>query len=151
MSVTRGALRTVITEGCLTLDGIAEKTGATTVFGGCIPAVNEMLGRSDWTPASLISVIPLTPDIHAFRFQPRHGECLPFLPGQHIVVQGKIANRWVQRSYTLSSASSNQSWYEITVKREPRGLFSRWLFEKHSPSELFRISRPSGKSSIAYS
>ncbi len=144
MSVTRGALRTVITEGCLTVDGIAEKTGATTVCGGCIPAVNEMLGRSDWTPASLISVIPLTPDIHAFRFQPRHGECLPFLPGQHIVVQGKIANRWVQRSYTLSSASSNQSWYEITVKREPRGLFSRWLFEKHSPSELFRISRPSG-------
>ena len=144
MSVTRGALRAAIGEGCLTLDAIATKTGATTVCGGCSPAVKEMLGRSDWTPASLISVIPLTRDIHAFRFQPRQGECLPFLPGQHIVIQGKVANRWVQRSYTLSSACDNNTWYEITVKREPRGLFSRWLFEKHSASELFRISKPSG-------
>ena len=144
MSVTLEMLRAAMMGGCLTLDAIASKTGATTVCGGCIPAVNEMLGRSDWIAASLVAVIPLTQEIHAFRFEPREGECLPYKPGQHIVVQGRIANRWVQRSYTLSSASGKSGYYEITVKREPKGLFSRWLFERHSASELFRLSKPRG-------
>jgi nitric oxide dioxygenase len=50
----------------------------------------------------------------------------------------------VRRPYTLTSAGSEPEHYEILVKREPRGVFSRWLFESASEDSLLRISPPQG-------
>ncbi|MFZ4737832.1 MAG: nitric oxide synthase oxygenase [Bradymonadia bacterium] len=144
VQVTRGALLRCIASGCHTRDAVAAKTGATLVCDGCGPLVNELLGRSDLAPARLVEVLAHTPDVRSFRFVPQSGECKPFLAGQHVVLQARVDGKWVQRAYTLSSAAQETRHYEITVKREPRGLLSRWLFDRMRPEDLLRISEPAG-------
>ena len=49
--------------------------------------------------------------------------------GQRIVVQARIGGANVERCYTLTSPVTARDHYEITVKREPHGAMSRWLFD----------------------
>lgn len=139
-----GQLMTAIAEGCHTVDAVAARTGATRVCGGCTPLVKELLGRGDWTPARVAETIPLSEDIRTFRIAPLEGNCRPWLPGQHLILQARIENRWVQRAYTLSSVSGTDNLYEITVKREPNGVLSRWLFDRLTPHAMLRVSEPAG-------
>lgn len=139
-----GQVLAAIREGCHTVDAVARKTGATRVCGGCTPLVKELLGRGDWTPARVCESKPLAADVRAFRIAPTDGAPRPWLAGQHLVVQARIDNHWVQRAYTLSNAPGAGEAYEITVKREPQGVFSRWLFDRHTPEALLRISEPGG-------
>jgi hypothetical protein len=79
-------------------------------------------------PADLISILPVTPAVKSFHFLPRQGGVHESLPGQHIRIESLIDGRWAQRSYTLTSPAAQQDHYEITVKREANGLFSRrWV------------------------
>lgn len=130
--------------GAHTLEAVAAQTKATLVCGGCAPLVNELLGKSDWSPAHVIGEVTLTPDIRTFRIQPATGVCKPYRPGQHVLLQARIDNKWVQRAYTLSSAPEAGGAYEITVKREPQGVFSRWLFDRRERGSLIRVSEPGG-------
>jgi ferredoxin-NADP reductase len=82
--------------------------------------------------------------VRAFRLQPLDRAVAPHQPGQHLVVQGRIGEHWVQRAYTISSAPGSGDAYEITVQREPEGVFSCWLFERSPADTLLRISPPGG-------
>jgi nitric-oxide synthase len=64
-------------------------------------------------------------------------------PGQHLIVKAHIDGHWVQRSYTLTSTASD-CYYEITVKKEPQGVFSSWLFESRNENDLIGVSSPCG-------
>jgi nitric-oxide synthase len=139
-----GQILEVIRDQGHTVEAIGRRTGATRVCGGCTPLVKELLGRGDWTPACVCETISLSEDVRAFRIRPTEGKCPSWLPGQHLVLQARIDNRWVQRSYTLSSPSGIDDAYEITVKREPQGVFSRWLFDRLTPQAFLRISQPDG-------
>lgn len=145
MQITRGALRKAIRGGCKTAAQLGDETGAGTVCGACIPRLKEMCGRSDWTPVVCAEVIEHTEEVRSFRLRPTAGELKTFKPGQHLVIQTRIEGSWVQRPYTISSAASETDHYEITVKRENRGLFSSWLFEQLGPDSLLRISSPQGQ------
>jgi len=142
--VTRGTLRRCIQEGCESDAALGERTRAGTVCGACLPRLKEMLGRPDWTPVVCSEVIRVTDDIRSFRFRPCTGGLKPARPGQHVVAQARIDDRWVERPYTLSSPASQTDFYEITVKREPRGLFSSWLFDQMQGEALIRVSSPQG-------
>lgn len=144
MQVTRGTLRKSIQSGCDTCEKLCERTGAGSVCGACMPRLKELIGRPDWTPVVCTAVIRVNDDVRSFRLKPNVGELKPALPGQHIVVQTRIDDNWVQRPYTLSSPSGETSYYEITVKREPRGLFSRWLFDQLNDNAFIRVSSPQG-------
>lgn len=138
-------LQRAIDGGCHSVDQVAQATRATLVCGGCLPTVREMLGMADWTPARCTAVTVLGERVRAFRLQPLDRPALPFLPGQHLVVQGRIGTHWVQRPYTISSASgAPDEGYEITVQHEPEGVFSRWLFERVPGDTLLRLSPPGG-------
>src|SRR5262249_41663686 len=50
----------------------------------------------------------------------------------------------VQRPYTLTSTGEPEEAYEITVKREPHGVLSRWLFDRAGERTTVEISRPQG-------
>jgi nitric-oxide synthase len=141
---TFGQVRGAIAQNCCTLEAVAKKTGATMVCGGCVPLVKELLGRSDWAPARIAGSRSLAPGIQAFRIAPVEGDCKPWFPGQHLVIQARVKDRTIQRAYTLSSAPGDNGAYEITVKREPRGVFSSWLFAGPEPGALLRISQPGG-------
>jgi ferredoxin-NADP reductase/CRP-like cAMP-binding protein len=137
-------IQRAIDGGCHTPEQVAQRTRATLVCGGCLPTVREMLGVADWTPARCTSMIPLGERVRAFRLQPLDGTVAPYHPGQHLVVQGRIGDHWVQRAYTIASAPGTSDTYEIIVQREPGGVFSRWLFERSPGDTLLRISPPGG-------
>jgi nitric-oxide synthase len=137
-------LARAIENGNHTLQRLTSCTRAGLVCGGCLPLVKEMLGQMDWAPARCVAITALTPQIRAFRIKPLDRDCEEFLPGQHLVVQARIGGNWVQRPYTLSNACHDGGGYEITVKRESRGMFSSWLFERQAGDALLRVSAPAG-------
>jgi len=139
-----GKIMQAIRDGCTSVQEVAKRTNATRVCGGCVPLVRELLGQSDWSAAHVIESVPLSDDVRSFRIRPGAGECRDWQPGQHLVLQARIDNRWVQRAYTLSCAPGG-NWYEVTVKREPRGVFSRWLFDRMPPDAMLRVSEPAGE------
>ena len=144
INVSRGTLHHHILAGCDQLEELQVRTSCGTVCGGCIPSVLEMLGKSTWMPVFVDEGVPIAKDIRTFRLKPRDGRVVPALPGQHIVVQAYISGTWVERPYTLSAFSVSQEHYEITLKREPLGTFSRWLFDQHQVDSLIRVSNPCG-------
>ncbi|MHC4393707.1 MAG: cyclic nucleotide-binding domain-containing protein, partial [Planctomycetota bacterium] len=149
LHVTRGALDQCIREGCNTAAELTERTGAGSVCGACIPRLRELCGCAEWTPVTVTEQIRVSDTVRSFRLTPASGELVAPLPGQHVVVQARIGNDWVQRPYTLTSDCTECGSYQITVKREPRGLLSGWLFDRCDEQSLLRVSAPLGTFTLA--
>ncbi len=143
MRVRRRDLRRAILAGCNTPEAIRDRTRAGSACGACLPRIADMLGKSAWTSAEIVSAIDVCHGVRAFRLVPRDGEVIEAEPGQHVVIQAEIDGRWVERPYTLSAPTS-KGHYEITVKRLPGGVFSTWLFERRPEDALIRVSAPGG-------
>lgn len=144
-------IQNLIQSGIVNLEDIKRRSGAGNVCGSCRPRIIELLGGQAWNYARIVAILPHNPAIRSFRFQLVDRPFHKFSPGQHIVIEGQIDNRWVTRSYTLTSTGEDVNYYEITVKREPRGLFSRWLFDQAKVGDLVRLSKPSGDLSFQLS
>ncbi len=143
VNIRRAELHRAIAAGANTLPVLQQETRCGTVCGGCLPSVRELLGGPGWSPVQVHEELPICEGIRTFRLKPLGTEVAPSLPGQHIVLQAEIDGCWVQRPYTLSAASGG-GYYEITMKREPQGLFSRWMFDHRRPDSPLRISQPQG-------
>jgi ferredoxin-NADP reductase/CRP-like cAMP-binding protein len=144
LQIDRATLRGSIQNGCKSQECLADTTGAGTVCGSCMPLLKEMVGESSWTPVRLFEVAPVAADIASFRFISHEAPLKPCKPGQHVVIRARINGNWIQRPYTLTSESCETGFHEITVKREPHGYFSNWLFEKRRDDVLFALSEPQG-------
>ena len=142
---TCGQLQEMIASGLDTLEKIANQTQITLVCGGCQPLVEEMLGSANLDVAEMLLKQDLGQNIFRFQFRPVNEPVIAYQPGQHILIQGRVDGVWVTRAYTLSSNASQNRRYEITVKREEMGLFSRWLCDRADEQALFRISQPRGE------
>jgi len=143
--MTRGTVSDLIESGCEDVATLAEQTRVTTICGGCQPLVEEMFGSTSLSVAELLDQTPVGQKFIQCRFRPVDAEVVQSRPGEHIVLQGRINGRWVTRAYTLSSPANQQEAYEVTVKREEMGLFSRWLSDHASADSLFRVSTPRGE------
>ena len=143
--MTRGTLSDLIESGCEDLPTLGEQTRVTTICGGCQPLVEEMFGWTNLSVAELLDHQQIGQHFITCRFRPVDSEVVPSKPGEHIVVQGRINGRWITRAYTLSSPANQQEAYEVTIKREEMGLFSRWLSDHVSHDSLFRVSTPRGE------
>ena len=143
MNISKGQIFDVISAGAKKTEDVSTQTGAGTVCGSCRLKLSEMLGLRAWTPVNIIKVTPLHEDIYSFRLQPMT-PVSGYKPGQHIVIQGLIDDQFINRNYTLTSVSGKDDFIEITVKREPKGYFSRWLFDNADKNPLIRISDPQG-------
>ena len=141
---TCGKVQELVEAGIDTLERIAEQTQITAICGGCQPLVEEMLGSASLDVAELIAKEDLGRGMMRFQFRPVNQAVVASKPGQHILIQGRVDNRWVTRAYTLSSPAYQTQMYEITVKREEVGLFSRWLCDRADANALFRLSQPRG-------
>ena len=142
---TCGKVRELIDTGVDSLEGIVEQTQVTMICGSCQPLVEEMLGSANLAVAELVAKEDLGRGMMRFQFRPVYEEVLASKPGQHILIQGRVDNSWVTRAYTLSSPAGQTESYEITVKREELGLFSRWLCDRADSEALLRISQPRGE------
>ena len=142
---TCGELQEMIAGGLDTLEKLAEATQITMICGGCQPLVEEMLGSANLDLAEMLLKQELGQGIFRFQFRPVSEPVVAYQPGQHLLIQGRVDGVWVTRAYTLSSNADQNKRYEITVKREEMGLFSRWLCDRADEHSLFRISRPRGE------
>ena len=140
-------VRACIARGLTTQEELAAETGVTTVCGGCTPRVAALLGVGSGFRVRLVEVRGISPGVRSFRFEPLDPtrELRPALPGQHIVVSGTIRGHLVSRPYTITSPADEQEFHEISVKREPDGLFSMWLFSQSASShDAIYITDPRG-------
>lgn len=143
--VSKGEISACIQSGCTKLADLQKKLYVGTVCGGCVPKIMTMLGHESWQAMHILKVDNLTSDIRAYRLTPiRNKPLRSFHAGQHVVIQCEIDGNWIERSYTLTSAPENLEYYEIAVKRETKGLFSRWLFHHDQLVPFIRVSHPTG-------
>ncbi|WP_437679288.1 nitric oxide synthase oxygenase [Sorangium sp. So ce131] len=141
--VRRGQISALIEAGCASADELSERTRAGQICGGCRPAIEEMFGAPGLTQAEVRGARELSPGIFRITLAPIGGAPAGSAPGQHVLVQGYLDRRWMARAYTLSAPARLGGEYEITVKREELGVFSRWLCERAAAS-LLRASAPRG-------
>ena len=104
-------------------------------------------GKIRWLgKLKLAEVEEVTHNVKTFRFRPPDGGDIPFdyLPGQFLTLH--IAPRGIptSRSYTIASSPTWRDRIEITVKREPHGLVSRWLHDELKVGDEVEIEAPNG-------
>lgn len=147
MQVQLGTLQQCVARGCSTVEALARETGVTTTCGGCLPRVAALVHEQDGLPARITGVRKLRPDVWCFRLAPLDplGHPLqPSLPGQHVIVSGLVGSTWVSRPYTLTSPAGSRPFREITVKLEPEGALSPWLFGRQREFTAIRLTAPRG-------
>jgi ferredoxin-NADP reductase/NAD-dependent dihydropyrimidine dehydrogenase PreA subunit len=107
------------------------------------PVTREIRWRGKLT---LSDVVDETHEVKTFRFTPPTGGPIPFdhLPGQFVTLH--IAPRGIptKRSYTIASSPTWHDRIEITVKREAKGLVSRWLHDELKIGDEVEMEGPNG-------
>ncbi len=147
MGVTRGDLRPHLTAGA-DIDQLARATGASTACGSCRPRLLKLLGRESVTPVRIAERRKLASEIDSFRIVGIERALPAATPGQHVVLEGLIDDAWVARSYTLTGHAGGDEGLEIAVLREPKGLFSNWLFTAAEQGSM-RAAAPAGELKFA--
>src|SRR5262249_10310439 len=104
-------------------------------------------GKIRWLgKLKLAQVEDVTHNVKTFRFRPPDGGDLPFdyLPGQFLTLHIAPGGIPTKRSYTIASSPTWRDRIEITVKREPHGLVSRWLHDELHVGDELEIEAPNG-------
>lgn len=146
LRLTHAALQRAREEGVRTLAATRARTGASSVCGACTARVAEIVGDVIGAPFRLVAELDVAPGIRTFRFAPVGGAPLaPAKPGQHVVLAAHVDGEWIHRTYTLTNPAGERAVREITVKREPHGRFTSWLFERRPDAAEVRLSEPQGR------
>ncbi len=101
----------------------------------------------------LIEKRPESVDSKSFVFEPRDRGALPeFEAGQHLPIDVAIPERpdKIRRTYSLTNLPG-QNRYQITVKRDPLGLVSRYLHDAFEVGDRVQGLRPSGAMTLPHS
>jgi ferredoxin-NADP reductase/DMSO/TMAO reductase YedYZ heme-binding membrane subunit len=88
-----------------------------------------------------------TPEVRTFRLVMPSGSKLPFdyLPGQYLIVKPEIDGQKLRRSYTIASSPTRNGYCELTIKREERGLVSRYMHDTLREGSVLDITAPAGR------
>lgn len=100
----------------------------------------------------LVEKITESADVVSFIFEARDGGPLAkFEPGQYLPIELALpgAGETARRTYSLSG-SPNDPGYRISVKREPRGLASRFLHDILEPGDIIQSGAPAGEFSMPH-
>ena len=101
-----------------------------------------------WTGSLRVAkVFHETPEVRTFRLVMPSGSKVPFdyLPGQYLIVKPEINGQRVQRSYTIASSPTRNGYCELTIKREERGLVSRYMHDMLREGSVLDITAPAGR------
>jgi len=103
---------------------------------------------SRWSGTLVVThLVQETPDVRTFRFASPDGGPLPFahLPGQHLTLSLTIEGAPIKRTYTIASSPSRTAYCELTIKREERGLVSRFLHDTVRVGDRIQVTAPGGR------
>lgn len=99
--------------------------------------------QGDWMEAVMQKAADHTPRIRSYHIRPsRGGHFEPFKPGQHIVIQVKVGDQWLERPYSISGSEGDS--LKITIKLDPSSLFASWLKEAPDSLQIY-ASQPRGE------
>lgn len=143
INVKRQAVRSAIMQGADSLEKLQKTTRCGTVCGGCVPQLRQLLGDPSAVAVRIKEEIDVCEGIKTFKLEPLNSQVQPSLSGQHVVIEAEINGQWVSRPYTLSAPISG-GYYEVTIKREALGQFSRWVFDERPADALLKVSPPQG-------
>ncbi len=104
-------------------------------------------GKIKWSGAlRLAEIIEVAHNVKTFRLvEPAAGKIpFKFLPGQFLTLAIEPFGIPTKRSYTIASSPTRRDSIEITVKRETKGLVSRWLHDAATPGDLLEVVAPNG-------
>lgn len=147
-----GALLSDLAAGRITAD--------TDAFSGILTHPREAPGNQNpTTPLSrretwigklkVIGIFPETPQVKTFRLAMPGSSPLPFAyePGQFatLTLYPEQAPDGVKRSYTIASSPSQRDYVELTIKREPEGLCSRFMHDNVSVGDELQLQAPLGR------
>lgn len=132
----------LVESGTNNLETICEKTGAGTVCGNCRFKILRILGHATWIPAQLKKQVSHNEFVTSYVIQPIDDKFNPYLPGQHLILQVKVQDYWIERAYTITGQISENQ-YIVTVKHKKDGLLSAWLREQTDAISIY-TSQPLG-------
>lgn len=106
--------------------------------------------RETWVgTVKVIGVFPETPGVNTFRLAMPDASPLPFAyePGQFatLTLHPEGHPDGIKRSYTIASSPSQRDYFELTIKREPEGLCSRFMHDHVSVGDELNIQTPLGR------
>lgn len=143
MSVKKEVIEGLIKDGIKSLAMLSNQTGACTVCGSCRCRILSMLGQDTWVSALMKKATRHKDNVISYYIQAQGGQFKPFVPGEHIVIQVRIGENWVERAYTLSDLSEEGK-LRITIKKEETGFFTKWLFNNTLEQLSIYCSQPQG-------
>jgi stearoyl-CoA 9-desaturase NADPH oxidoreductase len=115
-----------------------------------VPVVEMLLRTIDPTlslravRARVVSVRPETHDVTTFVLRP-NARFRGFRAGSYVTLSLDIEGQRVERSYSISSAPSDDGSFAITVKRVPGGRVSNYLCERLRVGDVLELSAPTGQ------
>ncbi len=119
-------------------------TGDWTQAAAILQAETE---RSTWQSYRVSKIEDESSVIRSFYFEKENGAALlPFKAGQFLTIRVKADNsdKWLTRTYTLSSAPADK-FYRISVKREEQGLVSKFLHDALMTGSTIEAKAPLGE------
>jgi ferredoxin-NADP reductase len=92
----------------------------------------------------VLEVIDETPDVRTFRLD-NSAVLVPFqFPGQFAKVCVPVDGSDVWRSFTISSSPATKEHLDLTIKLNPAGTVSRYLFENVQPGSSIKLKGAQG-------
>tara|TARA_B100000989_G_scaffold289882_1_gene262343 strand:+ start:984 stop:2846 length:1863 start_codon:yes stop_codon:yes gene_type:complete len=125
------------------------------------PLINENADNSDhqeslsqqaksnkkWSgQLQIINIIQETPHVKTFYLVTLGHTLLPFnfLPGQFLSLTVNIEDKKIKRSYTIASSPTQRGHLELTIKREEKGVVSRFFHDTMKKGDKIEVTAPSG-------
>ncbi|MET0342221.1 MAG: FAD-binding oxidoreductase [Polyangiales bacterium] len=94
--------------------------------------------------ARVVEVIEETHDVKTYVLRP-NARFRSHQPGAFVNIALRIDGKPVQRSYSISSAPSDDGLFSITVKRVAGGVVSNWLADHVQPGFVLTLGAPAGQ------
>ncbi len=92
----------------------------------------------------LVQIIDEAPGVRTFRFD-NQARLLPMdHPGKFVKICVPADSQDVWRSFTISSSPHAPEVVDLTIKLNPDGVASRWLFENAQPGDEFKLNGAQG-------
>lgn len=100
--------------------------------------------NKEWRSFTLLSAEDESRSIRSFRFKPTDNSKIDdYLAGQHVSIRVKQGSKKLTRQYTLTS-SSDDDYYQISVKLEPKGKVSSLLHQQLQVGDQVEIKAATG-------
>ncbi len=141
---------TLVEEGRLFIKPQVVAEGATSkpATSSIINQLRNSAGRKPGKPVEAIlevlEVIQETPDVRTFRLDNSDGKVSFEFPGQFAKVCVTTDEGDVWRSFTISSSPSDKQHLDLTIKLNPDGIVSCYLFENVKPGGSVKLKGAQG-------